>query len=277
MSLTRATLPLVLAGVLMHGLAHAEEKCRLGDVDCEERANQLNPEPEEGEPKLINVSGLVPLAELNRQPYAGTWFADFRFHEYEVGLSIVNLALQGKVRTSFFNGQETIVSDQDVEGLNTYVGVMGTYYLPLVGVTRHFSVGLVPELHATLGGFYGGSSSSSMNDLADKKIGTALAVPVYLMARLGRHASRYGDWPFSLGAGVGATFVTFNFGEPVVDSGSFLQPQFKLEAAYRSFKLGYAMGLTFHDNFSSNTDQIRLSYLTQYLALSFISQPDPEE
>lgn len=277
MSLNRVPFLLFLTGTLCSPAARADEKCRLGDSDCEERQGQLNPEPEEGEPRVINVSGLVPLKELNRKPYAGMWFADFRFHEMDFGISVVNLVVKGKVRTSFFNGQETVVSDEDVEGANAYAGLNVGYYIPLLGYTRHFSVGLLPELHLLLGGIYSGSSSSSMNDLRGSKVGTALALPVYLMARVGAHASRYGDWPIALGAGAGATLYTFNLGEPVADSGTFIQPQFKLEAAYSIFKLGYAMGIGYHDNFASSSDQIRLSYLTQFITLNLATQANPED
>lgn len=276
MSLSRIPFLVLFTGALWSGAARAEEKCRLGDTDCEERQGPLNPEPEEGEPRVINVSGLVPLKELNRQPYAGLWFADFRFHEMDVGISGVNLLLKGKVRTSFYDGQETVVNDEDVEGSSAYAGLNVGYYVPLIGYTRHFSVGLLPELHLLLGGIYSGSSSSSMNSLAGSNVGTALALPVYLMARVGAHASRYGSWPVSFGAGAGASLVTFNFGDPVADSGTFIQPQFKIEAAYSIFKLGYAMGLGFHDNFASSNDQIRLSYLTQFLTLNLATQVDPE-
>jgi hypothetical protein len=278
-SLSRAPFALLLASALTHSVAHAEEKCRMGDTDCEERAEKLNSEPESeaGEPRLINVSGLVPLKELNRRPYAGMWFIDLRFHAYEVGLSVLSLSLEGKVRGEFNNGQGVTAITEDVAGVNSYAGFMGSYYFPLLGYTPNVSVGLAPELHAVLGGIYSGSSSSALNDLSDKKIGTALLVPVFLMARIGGHASRYGDWPVSFGAGIGAGLITFNAGEPVVDSGSFVQPMLKFEVAYHAFKLGFATGLGRHDNFTSSDATVRLAYRPQLLTLSFVSQPDPED
>jgi len=262
-----SSLALLLASALGHDVARAEEKCRYGDTDCEEKSEGLNAEPEDeaGKPRSINVSGLVPLEELNRRPYAGVWFADLRYHEFEVGLSTLSLNLKGQALT------------EDVEGSNTYLGFMGSYYFPLLGFTPNMSVGLVPELHALLGGIYSGSSSSSLDELEESKVGTALVIPAYLMARIGGHASRYGNWPVSFGAGVGMSLLTFNAGEPVADSGTFVQPLIKIEAAYRAFKLGFATGLGFHDNYKSSDATVRLSYHPQLFTLTFVTQPDPED
>jgi len=250
------SLTLLLASALGHEVAHAEETCRDGDPDCPETS---------GQPRVINVSALVPLKELNRRPYSGVWFADLRYHEYELGLSVLSLNLKGRALT------------EDVEGSNTYVGITGSYYFPLLGFTPNLSLGLVPELHALLGGFYGGSSSSALDELSETKVGTALVLPAYLMARVGGQASRYGDWPVSFGAGVGISLVSFTAGEPVADSGTFAQPLMKFEAAYSSFKLGFSTGLGFHDNFKSPDATVRLSYRPTLFTLTLVTQPDPED
>ncbi|MGC4087017.1 MAG: hypothetical protein QM756_03770 [Polyangiaceae bacterium] len=113
--------------------------------------------------------------------------------------------------------------------------------------------------------------------LPKPEIGTALALPVFLMARFGRHASRYGDSTFSFAAGAGATLLTFNTGQPVADSGTFVQPVVKLELGFSSYKVGFATALGYHDNFSSDSAPLRVGYRTQLITFSFINQPDPED
>jgi hypothetical protein len=228
-------------------------------------------EPEsEPEPRLVNASGLVPLRELNSRPYAGLWLYDFRFHEYELGLGATSLGVSGNIVV----GQMTIpVSDSAA----LFLGPMGSYYLPLVGYSPSVSFGLVPELHLQLGGFAGGTTTNYTDELAQTKVGTALQIPLFAMLRVGKHASRYSDWEVSLGAGIGVSLLSFNTGQPVRDSGSYLAPALRAELGYGSFKLGFESALGSHDNFDANSTPVRLAYRAQTLTLTLIGGPDPED
>jgi hypothetical protein len=223
----------------------------------------------------ISVGGLVPLKELNRQPYAGIWLLDFRLHNFELGLGVQTVSVDGSVRGSFNNGQFIQDVQESVSGKLEYGSFFGGYYLPLVGYTPEFSVGLLPMLRLGVGGAYSGDGSSALTDRQESKVGTLIELPVFAMARVGRHASRYGAWDVSLGAGVGFSFVDLSAGEPIANSAAYLAPALRLEAAYGIFQAGYEMALTNHDKSFGGADH--LSYRMTTITLAIALQPEPDD
>ena len=71
--------------------------------------------------------------------------------------------------------------------------------------------------------------------------------------------------------------LSFNTGQPVRDSGTYLAPALRAELGYESFKVGFESALGGHDNFDANSTPVRLAYRAQTLTLTFITRPDPED
>ena len=220
-------------------------------------------------------SGLVPLKELNRQRYAGVWLFDFRFHNVGFGLAAQTVAVDGSLRGSFYDGQVVRDVQEETSGKLQYGSLCAQYYLPLVGYTPEVSIGLVPMLRFGLGGVYSGSGTSALASRRESKLGTLIELPVFAMARVGAHASRYGAWDFSLGAGVGASFVHLSAGEPATNSAGYLAPALRVEAAYSIFQLGYEMALSTAQKSLGGSDQ--LSYRMQTFTLAVVLQPASDD
>lgn len=268
-------LPLLSAMAwLLPGPAHADESNLAPEDD-------LAPAPsttaaDTSAKRSLSVSGLVPLKELNRQPYAGVWFADFRFHNLELGLASQTASLDGSLHGSDDNPQVIGgLAQQDVSGSLQYISFSGAYYVPLVGYTPEFSIGLLPMLRLGAGGFYSGSSSSTLDGRSESKIGTVIELPVFAMARLGRNASRYAAWDVSLGAGVGVSVIDFSAGDPIVNSAGYAAPAVRLEAAYSFFQVGYEMALSSHDKALGGADH--LAYRVHSFTLGFVWQPPADD
>ncbi len=224
----------------------------------------------------LSVSGLVPLKELNRQPYAGAWFADLRFHNLELGLAFQTASLDGSLQGSDDNPQVIAgLAQEDVSGNLQYVSFSGAYYVPLLGYTPEFSVGLLPMLRLGAGGFYSGSSSSALDGRSESKVGTLIELPIFAMARLGRNASRYGAWDLSVGAGVGVSLIHFSAGDPIVNSAGYLAPALRIEAAYSFFQVGYEMALSSHEQSLGGADH--LAYRVHTFTLGCVWQPPADD
>ena len=193
------------------------------------------PRVHEPEPNVVNVSGLVPLRELNRAPYSGIWLLDGRFHSLSFGIGIQPWGVRGGVSERTENPAEPRAASFD--GRLVFVGLQAAYYVPLVGYTPEFSVGLLPELQASVGSF-GGTSQGTIDEHGGG-LGTLLSAPVFVMARVGDAASRYGTLGYSLGAGFGARYSTFKFFEPFIDSGTQVSPMLRFEVALGFAQLGY--------------------------------------
>jgi hypothetical protein len=264
------------SALLFTHVAHAETPCEPDATGCE-KAPAEKPEADASadDRAVVNASGLVPLKELNRRPYVGLWFADLRTHEFGLGVSLFSLGLSGSIASPDGMGGSMRAS---VDGANAdFGGISGSYYLPLVGYTPNLSIGLLPELHLMLGGVASGSTSNYTDARAETKVGSALELPVLAMFRIGRHASRYSDWAISLGGGAGVSLVSFNSGQPISDSGSWLSPVFRIEAGYSSFKVGFESSLGAHKAYSSDAAADRVAYRTQTLTLTLTTQPDQED
>jgi len=254
---------LSLVPSLAHAASHEDDA---DDTDAEIDTKSAPAEAPHGE--SVAVTGLVPLKELNRRPYEGVWFADFRFHNYSLGLSVeeVNLDI-GTPSTLIVDGVSMPTTSTD-SGRIDFAGVYGSYWLPLIGYSTEFSAGLLPSIKLQVGGMYSGSGESSDG------IKTAVDLPIFAMARLGHHASRYAHWPVSLGGGVGFDFVHFG-GGPDVNSQTYLAPDLRLEIGYGIFELGYEAQLGNHaTNFGANTT---IAYSTNVFTLGVVVQPEPDE
>ena len=255
---------LSLTPALAHAAAH-DEDADDGDSDSEPAPSTPTEAPR-GE--AVAVTGLVPLQELNRRPYEGVWFADFRLHNYVIGLSVeqVHLDITTPI-TLIANGVSTPSTSTD-SGRIDFAGAFGNYWLPLLGYSTELSAGLLPGIKLQVGGTYSGSGDSSDG------IKTALDLPIFAMVRLGHHASRYARWPFSLGAGAGFDLVHFG-GGPDSSSQTYVAPDLRLEVGYGFFQLGYETQLGSHA--TSLDAHTTLAYSTSVFTLGVLVQPEPDE
>jgi hypothetical protein len=197
----------------------------------------------------LHVSGLVPLEELNREPYEGLWAADFKLHSVELGVALSQLETRGVVRSSPPSSEPVVT---DVSGETAYLGLYGAYYVPLLGYTPNATLGLLPEVHARLA-----LESSDTAGESKEFPGWLFELPLLIMLRLGTHASRYGDWSpsedwsVSLGAGAGIAAVAFETEGPLEDSGAFIAPALRLEVYFGVLKFGFETWLGEARPFSS--------------------------
>jgi hypothetical protein len=125
------------------------------------------------------------------------------------------------------------------------------------------------------GGLYNGSGSSALSERADPKLGTLIELPVFALARLGKHASRYGAWDFSAGAGVGLSLLRVSAGEPISNSASYVAPSLRFELGYGFFQVGYELAISSHDKSFGGSDH--LSYQAQTFTLAAVLQPDADD
>lgn len=261
-----AALPGAAQAAPCEGIECSDEEAAASDATAVEGASARS-----SSPRTVNVSGLVPLKELNQRPYRKAWLGDLRFHAADVGLSITSLSVSGQVAGSFFDGLSQRATLEQIDGTLTYGGVWAGYYQPLFGYTPNFSVGLFPAIHLGIGASYSGNSSSALSELRDGgKLGKLLRVPVFASARLGGRASRYADWDLSLGAGVGVELVSFATGEPVSASSTYLAPVARVEAAYGFAHVFAEVALAAHDDFASPQDPVRLSYQQKSFGLGVL-------
>lgn len=255
------------------GIECSDEEAAVSDASADEAGAA-----EMAAQRSVNVSGLVPLKELNQRPYSKAWLGDLRFHALDVGLSVTSLSVSGNVAGSFFDGTAQQATLEEIDGTLTYGGVWAGYYQPLFGYTPNFSVGLFPAIHVGLGASYSGNSSSALSELRDGgKLGKLLRVPVLASARLGGRASRYADWDWSLGAGLGVELVSFSTGEPVSASSTYVSPVARVEAAYGFVHVFAEAALTAHDDFASPQDPVRLSYRQKSFGLGFLFKAAPDD
>jgi len=264
-----------LASVVACLLSHAARADQSELAPEDDLAETPRSPAADARPNSISVSGLVPLKELNRQPYAGIWFMDLRRHNFEIGLAVQTASVDGSVLGSFNNGQFIQDEQESVSGKLEYGSLFGGYYLPVVGYTPEFSIGLLPMVRLGVGGSYSGSDSSALADRKEAKVGTLLELPVFAMARAGKHASRYGAWDISLGAGIGFSFIDLSAGEPIANSAAYLAPALRFEAAYGIFQAGYEMALSSHDKSFGGADH--LSYRVSTITLAVVLQPEPDD
>jgi len=248
---------------LSPALCHAATDARDPDDDAPDTEIERTPTPAEPHGEAIAVTGLVPLKELNRRPYEGVWFADFRLHDYGLGLAVEPVNLSITTRASLVtNGVSMPSTTTDSERLD-FAGVFANYWLPLIGYSTEVSAGLLPGVKLEIGG---GADSDG--------ISAALDLPIFALARIGRNASRYAEWPVSLGAGVGFDLVHFS-GGPDSKSQTYLAPDLRLEAGYGMFQVGYEAQLGSHStSFDANTT---IAYSTSVFTLGVVEQPEPDE
>lgn len=226
------------------------------------------------EEPATSAGGLVPLAQLQRRKYERTWFADLRVHDFSLGLSLLPIALSGEESVPANPAQGRQARTDTIRGSAFYGGVYAAYYVPLVGYSPNFSVGLLPELHAGIGAL--GDDFSPPGNLvsqADSELGTLLRAPLLLMARLGHNASRSGDWRFAVNLGFGPVFVRVDTGNPALGTVTYLAPGARLSIVFHAFELGLETEVAEHDDFSSASDPLRMSYLASALTLSLRMAP----
>jgi hypothetical protein len=266
-------LPGVAEAAPCEGIECSDEEAAVEDAGANDAAAA-----DTSAPRSVNVSGLVPLKELNQRPYSKAWLGDLRFHAMDIGLSVTSLSVSGNVAGSFFDGTAQRATLEQIDGRLTYGGVWAGYYQPLFGYTPNFSVGLFPAIHLGLGASYSGNSSSALSGLRDGgTLGKLLRIPVFATARLGGRASRYADWDLSFGAGVGVELVSFSTGEPVSASSTYLAPVARVEAAYGFVHVFAEAGLTAHDDFASPQDAVRLSYQQKSIGLGLLFKAAPDD
>lgn len=245
-------------------------------------ADGREPTATKGEPRraqrIASNDRLVPLVELKSREYQKTWFADFQVHDLSLGLSLLPVELSGEVSVAADAAQGSEARNETVRGTIPYGGIYFAYYLPLVGHTPNFSVGLLPELQVGVGAMGDNYSQTSrvISD-ADEELGTVLRAPLFLMARLGYNASRYGNRRFSVNLGFGAVLARVNTGNPVLGAVTYVAPGARASVAFHRFELGLESEVLEHDDFSSSSDAIRISYLAAALTLSLRLAPSRVE
>lgn len=249
----------------------------LSKVAGAEEPAALPSEPQQ----VLRHSGLVPLEDLNRQRYKKIWFADLRFHASEFGFTIQTMNVTGHVlATSGGTGPGSdVVFRTPVEAGLPLFGLTGNYYVPLVGFSPAASLGLLPELNLLLVAPATGDSVTPAVDPVGARLGTGIAVPLFLMGRVGQHASRVSRSKVSLGAGVGVVAAAFNLGEPIAEKATFLVPAARIEVGYSVFKLSYETYLSSYDTSYSAAQggQPKLSYRAAGVALTFLLQPEADD
>ncbi len=286
MSLSRSSRVIAFTcGLVIAALPRSSRAAPCEGIECSDEESAVSDATtDDGAPSdssaqhTVNVSGLVPLKELNQRPYSKAWLGDLRFHAADLGFSVTSLSVSGYVAGSFFDGTVQQSTLEKIDGSLTFGGVWAGYYQPLLGYTPNFSVGLFPAIHLGIGASYSGNSSSALSDLRDgSKLGKLLRVPVLASARLGGRASRYADWDFSLGAGIGVELVSFSTGEPVSASATYLAPVARVEAAYGFVHVFAEVALTAHDDFASPQDPVRLSYQQKSVGLGVLFKAEPDD
>lgn len=220
----------------------------------------------------VNASGLVPLAQLNRRPYENLWFADFRYHQAEFGLSIQFLKIRGTVPTD--------TEPATFDGAAPCLGFNGGYYLPMVGLTPNLSLGLLPELQLMfVFAFTGNKEGGDADALAGKPLQVLWQLPLHAMARFGHHASRVSTFPISLGAGIGATVYYGAVGEPVKQELATVVPSVRFEVGYSIARFSLETSLTdFQPDRDAGTGSLGgLRYHASMLSISGNFQPEPDD
>lgn len=258
-------MPLKLGGCLF---------CAVLSVACPARASG----DQSGAPPKAANDRLVPLVELKSRKYEKAWFADFQVHDLSLGLSVSPIELSGEVSVPADPAQGGQGRTEPISGTIPFGGIYAAYYLPLVGYSPNFSVGLLPELHAGIGAVGDNlSQTSSVISDGDDELGTVLRAPLFLMARLGYNASRYGNWGFAANLGFGPVLLRVNTGNPALGTVTYVAPGARASVAFHAFELGLETEVARHDDFSSSSEAIRVSYLGAALTLSLRFAPNSVE
>lgn len=245
-----------------------------GTAEAERGASKSERRP--AEPTVSN-DRLVPLAELRSRQYQKTWFADFRVHDLSSGLAVLSIDMAGEVSVPGDPERGTQARNDAVKATAPYAGIYFAYYLPLIGYTPNFSVGLLPELELGVGAIGDNySQDSPVISEADDDLGTVVRAPLFVTGRLGYNASRYGNRKYSVNLGFGAVLVRLDTGNPVLGTVTYVAPGARVSVAFHVFELGLETEVARHDAFSSS-DAIRLSYLAAALTLSLRFAPSQAE
>lgn len=269
-------MPLKRAFSLLCATLFASSLGRAGELDASDGRVPAasNSDERRAQPTAAN-DRLVPLVKLKSRKYEKIWFADFQVHDLSLGLFLSPIDLSGQVSVPADPAQGRQARNDPISGTIPYGGIYFAYYLPLVGHSPNFSVGLLPELQAGVGAIGDNlTQTSSVISEADDELGTLLRVPVFLMARLGYNASRYGNWPFTVNLGFGAALLRLNIGNPVLGTVTYVAPGARASVAFRRFELGLESEVAQHEDFSSPADPIRVSYLAAALTLSLRFAPN---
>jgi hypothetical protein len=268
-------MPLKLAACLLCASLLAPRSAHAGELGAVDEGGRTASQTEQRRAApMASSDRLVPLAELKSRSYQKTWFGDFRVHDLSLGLSLLPVELSGEVSVPADPAQGRQARNDTIHGTVPYGGVYFAYYLPLLGYTPNFSVGLLPELHVGVGAIGDNfSQTSRVISEGDDNLGTLFRAPLFLMARLGYNASRYGNRRFSVNLGFGAVLVRVSSGNPVLGTSTYLAPGARASVAFRAFELGLESEVARHDDFTSSSDAIRISYLAAALTLSLRIAP----
>jgi hypothetical protein len=209
----------------------------------------------------------VSLAELKSRPYQKLWFADFHVHDFTVGLTLLTMKVRGAASVPADPVREYPARTDSVYGILAYGGLHFSYYVPLVGYSPDFSVGLLPELQIGAGGGTYTETTPMLTE-GDNELGSVIRAPLFAMARLGYNASRYGSWPVLVNLGLGAALVRVNTGSAGLRTVTYLAPSARVSAAFGLAEVGFETELGRYNDFSSSTEPARISYQATTYTLS---------
>jgi len=241
-------------------------------VEPESAAGQVRTATQQPSPPPANER-LVPLVELRSRKYQKLWLGDFHVHDFSVGLTLLSMDLSGAVSVAADPLLERPARDDSIRGSMAYFGIHLNYYVPLVGYTPDFTVGLLPELQVGVGGTTYTETTPRL-DAEEGGLGSVLRVPLFAMARLGYNASAYGSWPFCVNLGLGAALLRINTGSPMIATVTYVAPSVRVSVAFHAAELGVETELGEHRDFSSPSDPIRMSYHSTIFTLSARAAPN---
>jgi hypothetical protein len=233
-----------------------------------EHSTASKSEPHPAPPPASNQQ-LVPLAKLKSRPYEKLWFADFQVHDFTVGLTVLAVKARGAASVPADPLRGYPARTDSVYGILPYGGLHFAYYVPLVGYSPDFSVGLLPELQIGAGAIgHNYTQTTPLITEGEHNLGTVIRAPLFAMARLGYNASRYGAWPVCLNLGLGGALLRVNTGTPLLGTATYFAPSARVSVAFGFAEVGFETELGRYNDFSSSSEPVRMSYQAQTYTLS---------